>query len=368
MAAHVPPSRIFALATKLGAGEAAAEAERLVEAWVNAATGREILAFADAARSSFTQSVWPWAARVALDEHIEDDKLDLVAPRAKAAVAAVLSTHRSGYVRELGTTYLALSSNPLVIPFLVLRLDDIVPSLRRVAEDAVLRRSNAEYAPFFANALAIISALVERERSKQRAAGVLEFLARPECRTALVEASTNDDAIVRRHAIELLSKHDDEVTALTLGLCDRDTRVRLWAARTATSQKTAEPARRALLPALLGSRSPSVRTLALRAAKALGERDEAFEQALLDHHSSVRHLARAILRARHPDRAFGATRTNALRVLADANATSGAIIGALGAMADVGLASDVDRVSSFASDPRSRVRSEARRTVSLLSL
>ena len=71
MAAHVPPSRIFALATKLGAGEAAAEAERLVEAWVNAATGREILAFADAARSSFTQSVWPWAARVALDEHIE---------------------------------------------------------------------------------------------------------------------------------------------------------------------------------------------------------------------------------------------------------------------------------------------------------
>lgn len=359
------PEHLFEIAYRLGTDSAA---ERELDAWLSGVTPREAVALAAAARVSFRHGVW--RTYVPLDAPIPAGRLDEVAPRHPLAVAALLSTHRSGYVRELALARLVESTDDRGLPFLLLRTDDIVPVLRSVAEHAVQARVRTELAPALARSLGLLEVLRRRARGGRSllVRRVDEVLGDPACRPALVAASADDEPLVRRKALALRLRGEPASAVLAVAAADADTGVRLWAARTTFSRETTDYDKRALLPLFEGSRSAWARSLALRARARLDPTDAPIEAALLDPHGAVRRVARVLLRARHPERDFGGTRARALAVLADPAARPAAVVGALGALADVGLAVDAPLAAALASAesaPR-RVRAEAERTAKLL--
>ena len=107
------PKELFAFASALVLADEArrAEADAAIEAWVRTASVAAIVRAAIVARASFNYA-------------------SSFAPRSRLGVAALFSMHRNGYVREVALDELARSSDDVVIPFLLLRADDIVPSLR----------------------------------------------------------------------------------------------------------------------------------------------------------------------------------------------------------------------------------------------
>jgi hypothetical protein len=131
------------------------------------------------------------------------------------------------------------------------------------------------------------------------------------------------------------------------------------------SRATTDADKRTLLPLLEMAPSAWMRSLALRARTHLDPSDAPLEAALLDHHATVRYLARTLLRAKNPARSFAATREHVLCVLGRPDASAAQHIGALGALADVGLAEDAAVAARFTNDPRPRVRREASRTLEL---
>jgi hypothetical protein len=360
------PAELVAIAYRLGA-DRSGEAEESIDEWIRGAAPAQIVELAAAARTSFRYGVW--SDYVDLNAPIASSRMRQAAPHRPTTVAALLSTHRSGYVRELGLSQLVNAPDELVVPFLLLRADDIVPGIRKMAEDAVLSRLHRDLALTFARSLRIVELLRGRARggSGNLVHLIHAFLAQPDGRDALVTTMTDADPVVRRLALGLRLRTEGAASVLTQALGDRDTRVRLWAARTVMSRATNDEEKRALLPLLEASRSAWVRTLALRGRWHLDPSDAAIEAALLDHHTAVRYLARTLLRAKKPSRAFGAARARALAVLSKPDASVGDHIGALGALADVGLAADVDVALRFVDDPRPRVRAEASRTVKLLA-
>jgi hypothetical protein len=356
------PTHLVALAYQLGRDPRGA-AESAIDAWVREASPRDVVRLGVTARAAFRHGVW--STYVPLNAPLVPERLAEIAPRAPTSVAALLSTHRSGYVRELALRHLAAARDAFVIPFLLLRTDDIVPELRALAEGAIEARLEPELAAPFARSLAMLETLGGRTRSGggPMARRIHRFLAQPACRQALVAASSDPDPAVRRLASSLRLHVEPAAHVLAPALRDPDTRVRIWAARASVSRSTSDDDKCALLPILQASRSACTRSLALRASQRLDGGDGPLEAALLDHHAAVRYLARTLLRARHPDRAFGQARTGALAVLATAGAPGPELVGALGALADVGLPEDGDAVARFLADPRPRVRLEATRTL-----
>lgn len=331
-------------------------AERLDDAAIDEihrwATTRpwEILAVAGAARASF--AVMP-----------SDRQLSTLPFEHRAAIAGLCSLHRNGYVREAALRTLASIPSAMAVPFLLLRCDDVVPPVREQAVAAVRACMRADLAPAFARSLRIIDALAGRQRGSSLIEDLRHFLiANP---AALDAVSDDPDALVRQRAREWRIHAGDFRETMAKSLVDPSIRVQLWAARLIVSKRTSDADKLALLPLLERSRLVSARLLGLRARAQVDLADEPLERALLDHQAAVRHLARTLLRARHPDRPFGDTRGRALAVLRR-EATPDEIVGALGALADIGLLADVGLIDGYANDARRRVRREATRTLGVL--
>jgi hypothetical protein len=346
------PEDLFSLADALLSPDEGVRgaARQAIETWVRTASAADITRVAIAARASFRATRWspPFDAPI--------------------TVAALLSLHRNGYVREAALHLLARADDDVVVPFLLLRADDIVPSVRAFAEAAIQERLVPSHARAFARSLGVVELL----RGRQRGGGgplvraVRDLLLQPASRDALAAASTGEDAVVRLAAFKLRVHAEPVAPVLERALADRDTRVRLWAARAAATAPS-EIDRRALVARLEASRSAWTRLLGLRVRSKLdADDDRPVERALLDHHAAVRYSARTLLRARHPDRAFGEARRAALAVLERSDASTAEIIGALGALADVGLPADAPAIARFEADARARVRSEAARTLEIL--
>lgn len=321
----------------------ASEIARL-EAWVRGASVREIVAVAARARSTFRTS-------------LEDRQGAESAP-----FAAALTMHRSGWTRERGLAVIGSSREPFVVPFLLLRLDDIVPSLRDRAETALRARLTESLAPTWVRSLRLVELLRARKRggAGKLLAEITSFLSKhPE---ALAAGARDEDPLVRLRAMELRGPD-----AYHEGLRDSDLRIRVWTARRVASKATTPEQKTQLLPILEAARSASIRLVALKARTQLAPGDDApLERALLDHHAAVRYLARTTLRARHPERAFGDARARALAVIGDPRGRREELVGALGALADVGWREDAARARPYLADERPAVRHEAARTVALL--
>ncbi|MGC4119526.1 MAG: hypothetical protein QM765_34140 [Myxococcales bacterium] len=284
---------------------------------------------------------------------------------ADAAVDAAVSLQRNGRARELAVQRLAAAAEPKVVPFLLLRLDDIVPAVRASAAEAVLSRLQAENAPTFARCLGLLAVLARRQRGQAAAAvrGVREFLASPEQWRLLADQFRDPDGTTRLEAFKLALTGDPDV--VLLALADSDPGVRRWAMRTLCSRQVSSEVRHRGLPFLESSRDARVRLMALKARAPELSAGALEARWLFDAHSSVRLEARKLLTALAPDRPVTRSRELAIAALKKPETPAAVRVGALGTIADLGRSADIALVAPFLDEPGA-VRREAKRTLRIL--
>lgn len=71
----------------------------------------------------------------------------------------VASFHNNGYVRESALEMLSRVRSGIELPFVLLRLNDWVPQIRRIAADAISARLETDYASHFIRKLWLVSRL-----------------------------------------------------------------------------------------------------------------------------------------------------------------------------------------------------------------
>ncbi|MBL8741610.1 MAG: hypothetical protein JNK04_10965 [Myxococcales bacterium] len=346
---------LFTLASRLADDASARES---IDSWARSATPREVLAAGSEARLSFSRGIWG-ATFVSLNRPINTTHIVGL----PAGALALLTLHRSGYLREVALEHLT-TEGPWALPFFLLRCDDIVYSVRARATETVTTRFVDSHAVAFMRALRIVATL--RMRARGGGGPLVKAIESFLVGHAEALALGDDDPVVRHEAFRLRLRSEPPTLVLCCALVDPDLRVRIWAARSTLRLASAED-KRSLLPLLEASRSAATRRLAVCGRDQLGD-DPAIEDALLDVHAAVRLEARLRLRARQPERPFGQARTRALSTLSSGATLPKQLIGALGALSDVGTHADVAVVESFLEHPIRRVREEAARTHATLSV
>jgi HEAT repeat protein len=283
--------------------------------------------------------------------------------RHAAAVAALLTFDRSGYLREAGVRRLAGSDELFVLPFLLLRLNDPVEQVRDRATAAIGQRLGAGHASLLVQLLPLIEGLSVRRRAGRivRAIGDLLVSGDPAGRAALWAGARGDDVAVRASCLRLLAAVDP-AGAVEHAIRTGDPVLRHWAAGVATAAGFDPAAQRRLLPLLESDPNPGIRWRALRARTRHPGAQPHLCRGLLDPDARVRYLARVGLRA------LGHTGSAELYrdTLANADAGPDALVGALAGLADMGTRADAARLSAFLDHPSARVRGEAWRALATL--
>jgi HEAT repeat protein len=217
-----------------------------------------------------------------------------------APLIGLASMHPSGYVREAAIRRLDGYADGTELPYLLIRLNDWVSPVREAAQAALRPRLQLGYDHYLVRNLTLVLRLADcgRDDHAPFVRSVLELLAGPESRPALLEGLASADRGIRRACYRLTLEATDipAPEALRGAMRDRDPLVRLWAARTARG-RLARDDFLALLPVLQRDRSAAVRREALRG---LVEKDPdsaaaASRVALLDQHASIREAARYYL-------------------------------------------------------------------------
>jgi HEAT repeat protein len=271
----------------------------------------------------------------------------------------ILSCVRSGWVRERAVSALDALRDRWATAFLLARLGDPVVSVSRAAEIALLHRRSAP--ALLVACLPLLDLARRRARwQAQTLDGLDEAVAsRPDLLRQA--AAGGDSALVWAASARLVlqARGTDAIgEALQGALSDPHPRVRRWAAGLAVDEGwTPGPVRQALLDGLVRDRSPAVKLLAVRALAREGREDLLFVAAL-DRNAEVRYQARRWLKGRGDEivaRARG--------VLQHGASTRDALVGALGALSDLGLPADIPLLQRFAEDERLAVAREARRAL-----
>ncbi len=348
---------------------APSDAALALDALFTAASPLDLLRLAAAAREPWRWPNSPWpelrAARVAA--------LDPSLP-ASAACVCLASLDRDGYVREAATRLLARCACAYARRFLWMRLDDVVPSISAFADGPLLSALPDLDADDLVADLPLLDQLATRDRAR-RSAPLFAALstaasASPEVRAALRRALSSTDPALRSACARRLAGDPDDVAraeALLAALRDPSPRVHLWAAREATSRKTAPAVAAAVAPAMCAHPNPSVRLRGLRHAARGPDGDAHLRRAVIDVDATVRFEARSALvrlgGADHRALAAEVLREGAPSAWPDPERA----LGALGAMDDVGERDDWPLVARFLEHPRVRVRAEALRALGSLA-
>lgn len=303
------------------------------------------------------------------------------------AALGLASWHPSGYVREAAVHALARRSDKgkYEIPFLLLRLNDWVPEVRRAAQDSFAARVDLRYADALVRALPLLLALRERRRVDHDALveSVLALLRSPAGRPALVRGTESSDPTVRRECFRLMLEADDGVLdceLLNRALGDLDVIVRGFAARSLlrlagdVTTRTAAPAPTKVAPEALRElldralRDPAVRiraaVLPLAAAQPPEWRHDIFDRLLCDPHAPIRTVARAELSRLVPGHDAAAH----YRALLTASTNTRQLRGALPGLAESGVEEDVLLVLPWLTEPRASIRAAALHATAMLDM
>jgi hypothetical protein len=273
----------------------------------------------------------------------------------------LLSMQRNGYVRQDAMEALARRNGPLVLRLLLIRCNDVVPTIAEAARRAVQPRLHM--LDDLVEALPLLHAM----RSMVRAATTgfpdeaesILLADRRQTKEALRGGLDSTDPQVRRLAIGLLLRMASEAPdAMRRGLADRDPVVRLDTARRVSGKHVDTALQRSALAHLADNASPSVRLLGLQVARRHGV-PEPVLAAVFDNVAAVRHRARRYLAK------MGLkvdVRGRALARLSD----GATCLSALATLSDVGRREDRALIEPFTRHPRRRIAQEAGRTLRLL--
>lgn len=291
--------------------------------------------------------------------------LDPAVPRDVALLCAA-SLDRNGILREASVRSLRMSVAPYARRFLWMRLDDVVSAIALLADEAL---SNVARTPDALVAdIALLDQLAARERARTRPSLVaaMRALKSKGARAALQVGLASNDAEVRSSCARRLANEGDDavrIEALLIALRDPSPRVHLWAAREAALRKTSASVAFAVAPAMCAHEEPSVRLRGVRILVRADDAHEALLAATIDVDASVRFAARAaVVRGGAFD-----YRAVALGALSEEAPDVRRVLGALGAMYDVGERDDWRLVSQYLAHPLVRVRAEALRALTSLA-
>ncbi|MEW4369061.1 HEAT repeat domain-containing protein [Paenibacillus kandeliae] len=210
------------------------------------------------------------------------------------------SFHRDGYVREAAVKRMVLNRDGSEIPFLLIRTNDWVSSIRFRAYKALQQRIHEHNADIFIQNIALVQRLVDcgrehRERYDALIEAIYELLRRPECATALQAGMQAEEPYIRRFCFQLglPCDHLDTEQLLQWALQDSDSSIRIWAARQVSQQLQGD----SLLSALEYMRHDSFPPVRREALEQLsdGFPEQAVpyvQSALLDRNAVVREVAR----------------------------------------------------------------------------
>jgi hypothetical protein len=281
-----------------------------------------------------------------------------------AAVAALLTLDRNGYLRAAGLRHLAGCNERFVPAFLLLRLNDPVEAVRDLAIEAVGARIGSAVSDptVLVPLVPVLQGLGRRLRAGPVVRSVLGSLLDGDAgRAALWAGARGHDPSVRDGCLRLLATVEP-VRAGEEALRTRDPVLRQWAAGIATAAGTDPVQQRRLLPLLEADANPRVRWQALRARSRHAGSERYLRFARLDPDARVRYLARVSLRALGETGSADVYRAT----LAHPGASRDDLTGALAGLADMGGGGDAARVVPFLDHPTARVRGEAWRALAVL--
>ena len=216
------------------------------------------------------------------------------------ASLAVLSMHRSGYVREAALRRLAESKDGTELPYIFIRLNDWVVEIHRLAESAIAARLTPRSAAGLVQLLPLVGLLGRWSRAPDdMESRITEVLSAAESRPAMLSGLRSNDVGVRRRVLRLLIEAGGESlhSFLQTALQDEDVVVRTWAAAAARKVLDGQDLREAL-DEIGRNRSARVRQEALIGwvTRFPEESHDRLVAALLDRLATVRGFAQFELR------------------------------------------------------------------------
>lgn len=282
---------------------------------------------------------------------------------AEAAVVGLLAAHSSGYIREAAVRRLALIRGGDEMPPLLLRANDWVPQVRRLALDALRARLAPAYAEAWVRWVYLVLRLGGRGSADARLLvdAVTELLRAVESADAVWAGLGSPDRTVRRTCFGILERTGGPglrpLAQVALG--SDDVVLRRGAARVADALDDASL--RAVLPALVRDPLPAVRRDALSlAARRMGaDALPWLRKALLDSAGGVRAEARASLQRLAPMDFAAFYREQ----VAAGGARLAAAVAGLG---ETGGGADAESARPLLADPLPRVRAAAVRALARL--
>lgn len=208
-----------------------------------------------------------------------------------AAVVALASMHPNGHLREAAVWLLASRTDGGELPFLLVRVNDWVPQVRKTALAALRARLSPAYAESFVRCLGVVASLGTGRRAPHEAlVADIESLC-ASASQAVSEALGSPSPAVRRAAARVAVQSRDPAL-LERAAMARDPLVATLGARAIAAAFTGD-ALREILPRLRRGAS-ALRWIALAAVcdKLLSEAEPHLREALLDPSPSVRELGR----------------------------------------------------------------------------
>lgn len=268
------------------------------------------------------------------------------------------SMHPNGFVREEAVRRLRLLTDGSEVPYLLLRLNDWVAPVRRIAREAIDERIKPSYADALIRNFHLVARLAEVRRHDQREVldRIHQLLAGPEARTAMLDAMRNGSRTTRRTSFRVLAENEASLhEVLPQALEAADFVIRLQAVRAAL-RVLDRAALQSLLPKLSRDGSAPIRLEALRtwATSFPGEAaNKALRAALLDRNATVRLEASYRLR-NEADNDFRQVYRNAMSASQPA-----VLMAALAGFAETAGVEDAAELIPYLSHPLARVRRTA---------
>lgn len=344
----------------VGSDEVAQAAQKAVSAILREPVAEDLLNLDEELRCSYPW--WHWKSWRGLKT--SQIRMMKVADAEAPSVFGVLTCHPSGYVREAAVQQLDRITDGREIPYLLIRLNDWVSTVRKVARASILRRLEAgQFSGFFAN-LHLVLRLSDcgRDDHAPIVDRVINKLSAPESGKSLSAAIASSSRFVWRKAYRAAMSgtgpHRRHV--VELGLSSRDGVLRLWAVRDAVEEMPDLPLR-AALESLNQDTFMPVRRESIRCTieRYPDDASAALRIGLFDPSRSVRDFCRFYLRS---DKELDYAEL--YRQSLDHGEHLHAAVAGLG---ETGTPEDADRLLPYLSHQRTQLRAAAVRAVGSLA-
>jgi hypothetical protein len=287
-------------------------------------------------------------------------------PGSQISLLALLSLHSNGIIREEAVKRLDLIENGGEIPYILLRMNDWVSQVRDTAHSAIKKRVTPKNAQHFLANIYLVGALsrVQRHDHSHFIESIHSLLTKRESRDTIKKALLSDDAFTRRecYKIALNSGEPFLYDVVNQGIKDSDVIIRYWTINALKSISDLKLLKKHLTNLENDPFMPNRReVLNIYLKKFPDIADIKLQNALFDHHPSIRDDARFYLSKRNI--------TDFKHIYREAikGPEKNKIIGTIGGLGETGDRDDAGLILSYTTHRTARIRKASIRAISRLA-